>query len=287
MLKSANMFGFFLMASLIMLSVSAALIGNMNLFSDAMASGKHSDKNYKYQEDEKNYYSDEGYNKYSPDYNYYQYYQPMQQQDDNNYGYDNDYKDKTISYNTSYEDTKKYSTYPTIDKKYVCQTGQFQGFFVESVEFCKLKIAEGPQGPTGATGAAGPQGPPGATGATGLTGSQGIQGPIGPQGPSGITELNDTSTYLVNGGQTINNSTTRNIGEAICDSGDFVINGGFIVNSLQNTITIADFLNAPIFPPFGTFNTGWQVEIAIQTGEGEVQFTTLATCFDNPPAHIP
>ena len=53
----------------------------------------------------------------------------------------NDYKDKTISYNTSYEDTKKYRTYPTEDKKYVCQTGQFQGFYVESVEFCKLKIA--------------------------------------------------------------------------------------------------------------------------------------------------
>ena len=153
MLKSANMFGFFLMATLIMLSVSAALIGNMNIFSDAMASGKHSDKNDKYQEDEKNYYSDEGDNKYSPDYNYYQYYQPMQQQDEqsgynnNNYGYDNDYKDKIISYNTSYEDSKKYSTYPTKDKKYVCQTGQFQGFSVESVEFCKLKIPQGPQGP--------------------------------------------------------------------------------------------------------------------------------------------
>ena len=51
--KSANKFGFFLMASLIMLSVSAALIGNMNLFSDAMASGKHSDKNDNYQEYEK------------------------------------------------------------------------------------------------------------------------------------------------------------------------------------------------------------------------------------------
>ena len=47
MLKSATMFGFFLMATLIMLSVSAALIGNMNIFQNAMASGKHSDKNYK------------------------------------------------------------------------------------------------------------------------------------------------------------------------------------------------------------------------------------------------
>ena len=74
----------------------------------------------------------------------------------NNYDYDDT---KKISYNDSYEDMKKYSTYPTKDKKYVCQTGQFKGFFVESVEFCKLKIAEGPPGPTGATGPQGLQGP--------------------------------------------------------------------------------------------------------------------------------
>jgi hypothetical protein len=258
------------MASLIMLSVSPALINNMNLFTDAMASGKHSDKNDKYQEDEKNYYSDEGYNKYSPDYNYYQYYQPMQQQDEqlgnnnNNYGYDNnDYKDKTISYNNSYEDSKKYSTYPTKDNKYVCQTGQFQGFYVESVEFCKLKIAAGPQGPAG----------------IGSPGPQGIQGPAGPQGPSGITELNETNTYLVNGGQTINNSTTRSIGEAICDSGDFVINGGFIVNSGPSELT--EFLNLPIFPALGP-GSGWLVEL-VPEGFGDVEYTVLATCFDNPP----
>ena len=58
--KSAYKFGISLMASLIVLSALAIPMGNMNLFSDAMASGKHSDKNDKYQEDEKNYYSDEG-----------------------------------------------------------------------------------------------------------------------------------------------------------------------------------------------------------------------------------
>jgi hypothetical protein len=75
--------------------------------------------------------------RYSPDYNYYQYYQSMQQQyhpdyNNKNYGYNNDYKDIRISYNNSYADTKKYSTYPTKDKKYVCQRGQFEGFCVES-----------------------------------------------------------------------------------------------------------------------------------------------------------
>ena len=78
MQKLATMFGFVLMASLIMLSTVGAIpMSNMNLFSDAMASGKHSDRDYKYQEEEKKYYSDEGDNKYSPDYNYYQYYQPI------------------------------------------------------------------------------------------------------------------------------------------------------------------------------------------------------------------
>ena len=30
-----------------------------------------------------------------------------------------------------------YSTHQTDDKKYECQTGPFEGFFVSSVEFCK------------------------------------------------------------------------------------------------------------------------------------------------------
>jgi hypothetical protein len=49
-------------------------------------------------------------------------------------GYDADY----------YDDN--YSKYPTKDKKVACQTGQFEGFFVESVEFCKLTIVQGPPG---------------------------------------------------------------------------------------------------------------------------------------------
>jgi len=246
------MFGFFLMASLIMLSVSAALIGNMNLFSDAMASGKHSDKNYKYQEDEQNYYSNEGDNKYSPDYNYYQYYQPMQQQDEqsgynnNNYGYDNDYKDKTISYNTSYKDMKTYSTYPTKDKKYVCQTGQFKGFFVESVEFCKLEIPAGPQGP---------------------------------QGPAG--QINFTNTYLVVGpGATITSETpSRAFSASVCDAGDIVLEGGG---------SVANFLDEGLGNVFQiiretvTVNeqNGYRVG---GVGANLTSFDSNAICIDNPP----
>jgi hypothetical protein len=67
MYKSAYTFGLFVMTSLIMLSTIASAIpmGNMNLFSDAMASGKHSDKYDNYKEYENSYYSDD--NKYTPD----------------------------------------------------------------------------------------------------------------------------------------------------------------------------------------------------------------------------
>lgn len=44
-----------------------------------------------------------------------------------------------------------YSKYPTKDK-IVCQTGQYEWFFVKSVEFCKLNKTQGPEGPTGQQG---------------------------------------------------------------------------------------------------------------------------------------
>src|SRR4029079_11414898 len=75
-----------------------------------------------------------------------------------------------------------YSTYQTEDKKYECRTGQFEGFFVSSVEFCKhVKFDDNKRdhrdnNQTGTQGPPGPQGPPGAPGATGPQGIQGIQG---------------------------------------------------------------------------------------------------------------
>ena len=96
-----------------------------------------------------------------------------------------------------------YSQYPTDDKKYECQTGPFEGFFVGSVEFCKFTKfdkdvrkdrdnrtgTQGPPGPPGATGATGPQGPQGPQGPPGANGTgggpPGPQGPVGPAGPPG------------------------------------------------------------------------------------------------------
>jgi hypothetical protein len=297
--KLAYNFGIFLMASLIMLSTVASIpMGNMNLFENAMASGKNSDKYKNSQEYEQSYYSDD--NKYTPDYNYYNYYyEPMKQQQqqssydtNNNYNYDNE----KISYNNSYEDMKKYSTYPTKDKKIVCQTGQFQGFFVESVEFCNLKIAQGPAGPAGPQGPPGPTGPqgtPGATGATGpqgLQGTPGVQGPIGPngtqgeQGPSGITQLiNGSNIYKVedtdSGNSTAENGLTL-IAFASCDPGDFVLNGGFSIGgSTFGDVNIDDNANTPEFLG-GSW--GWFTRANIQ-GDAELTLSVDAYCFDNPP----
>jgi hypothetical protein len=117
-------------------------------------------------------------------------------------------------------DDDRYSQYPTEENKYECRTGPLEGFFVSSVEFCKLKFDNkndkrdsnrtgtqgppgpiGPQGPPGPsgevgqqgeralTGATGTQGPKGDTGATGPQGPNGTRGPIGPQGPNGTRGL--------------------------------------------------------------------------------------------------
>jgi hypothetical protein len=257
MLKSAitttTMLGFTLMTSLIML-VSFA---NTNVFSYAMASGINSDKSYNSQE-----YESYNANQYTPDYNYY--YEPMKQQqssydNNNNYGYD---ETKQISYNNSYEDMKKYSTYPTKDKKYVCQTGQFKGFFVESVEFCDL-IAQGPKGDKG------DKGDPGA---------KGDKGDKGDLGPAGTIEFTDANTYFVEGNrvETSNNRTSVASSIAQCDEGDLVLNGGYLTATNNNF----DILAQGSFPgEFPIGSNGWEVQIRGPS----VGFFGWTTCFDNPP----
>ncbi|HEY6587294.1 MAG TPA: hypothetical protein VIY98_03285 [Nitrososphaeraceae archaeon] len=250
--KSAYKFGISLMASLIVLSTVEAAIpmSNINLFSDAIASGKHSDKNDNYHKYESYYSNDK---QYTPDYNYY--YEPMNQyqqqqsnydNNDNNYGYEDT---KKISYSRSYEDMKTYSTYPTKDKKYVCQKGQFEGFFVESVEFCKLKIPAGPQGP---------------------------QGPQGPAGPDG--QINFTNTYLVTGNRSTTGETpSRAFSVAFCDPGDIVLEGGggvgaFTDGGLGNVFLL-------IREPVNEGN-GYRVG---GVAANSTEFDSNAICIDNPP----
>jgi hypothetical protein len=147
-----------------------------------------------------------------------------------------------------------YSQIPTEDKKYECRTGPFEGFFVSSVEFCKhIKFDDkdrkdirdnrtGTQGPPGSQGPIGPAGP------VGPTGPQGIQGI---QGQQGITQLNATNVYQVSNSSTNDQGATTVFVQALCDSGDFVINGGFLIFTadLAENDTITTILDAPIVIP--------------------------------------
>ena len=195
-----------------------------------------------------------------------------------------------------------YSQYPTEDKKYECRTGPFEGFFVSSVEFCKFnKIDDkddrkdsnrtGTQGPPGPAGAQGPEGPPGPQGIQGPIGPTGATGPAstlpGPQGPAGIIFLNDTNVY--------SNTTRYHVlnldvtipgifGTARCDSGDFVVNGGYRDFGEEETTVHINraFVGEPGFssPPGG----GWEVKIDAPIGSGfNVTADVTAYCFDNPP----
>ena len=150
----------------------------------------------------------------------------------------------------------------------------------------------GPQGERGLTGLTGPigpastvpgpQGPMGFNGTNGVNGTQGPQGIQGQQGPPGITQLNDTNTYSVTK-NVINTQTTFSAGQAICDQGDFVVNGGFIINVLTGGPEgIYEDLNRPILLPFAA---GWEVSLIPFPGSvtQSVNYNVNAICFDNPP----
>jgi len=206
-----------------------------------------------------------------------------------------------------------YSQYPTDDKKYECRTGPFEGFFVSSVEFCThVKFDKdrkdtrdnttGTQGPPGPAGPQGIQGVPGSTGATGATGpagaastvpgpqgERGLTGATGPAGedgmdgvngmnglpgPPGITQLiNGTNVYLVTNSSTGGSATVQ----ALCETGDFVINGGFNLSDGIGTSTIIT-QNEPIILPAGA---GWIANLA--NAPSFSILTVHAYCFDKSP----
>jgi hypothetical protein len=184
-------------------------------------------------------------------------------------------------------DYSYYSQYPTDDKKYECRTGPFEGFFVSSVEFCKFKFDEskrdkkvgpqgppGPQGPQGDTGATGPQGPQGDTGATGPQGIQGIQGPIGPNGTQGLqgpNQINSTSIYSVAGNFSSTSPDGSALSIAMCNLGDTVLSGSYILSNADDARTVGDFALET--------QDGWAT-LVIGTVFAVVQ--TVAQCFDNP-----
>ena len=176
-----------------------------------------------------------------------------------------------------------YSKYPTDDKKYECRTGPFEGFFVSSVEFCKhIKFDKDDRKDNNRTGTQGPPGPPG---------PQGLPGVNGTQGPAGIIFLNGTNVYFNTTLVTVGPNTLAQT-NALCDEGDFVVNGGF--GSITSNPDISTFYDrpttglgvAPAFPTEAPAGRGWEAAVGYAT-EGELQLFVTAFCFDNPPAHIP
>ncbi len=215
-----------------------------------------------------------------------------------------------------------YSAYPTDDKKYECQSGPLEGFFVSSVEFCKFKFdkdddskidnnnrtgIQGPQGipglqgPQGIIGPVGPQGIQGPIGPTGATGPastvQGPQGPIGPtgatgpastvqgpQGPAGPAGITELNDTNTYPISALGNLTTT-------DNPNFRTGIAFcdeedlIISGGFSLLSLSgDFFSYSIVHDFPN-GDAWVVSIV---GESEpIDFFVLGQCFDNPPTHIP
>ena len=109
----------------------------------------------------------------------------------------------------------------------------------------------GPQGPPGVNGtdgedgAQGPQGTQGIQGIQGLRGFNGTDGVNGTQGPLGISFINGTNLYFVEGEEVTASSSTEPVSSvAICDEGDIVIEGGYIVGPFDEGLNNV-LINSP------------------------------------------
>jgi hypothetical protein len=213
-------------------------------------------------------------------------------------------------YDNYYGDSS-YSTYQTDDKKYECRTGPFEGFFVNSVEFCKFNKFDdrkddrkdsrdnrtGTQGPPGETGATGPQGPPGSkgdTGATGARGPQGIQGERGEQGEPGTpgtpgtpgpNQILPANLYYNPGNEvSIVGSITGTSGNstATCQPGDIAIGGNFDVISYNVPLVGEGLANVVILYDGNEGFDKYSTDVVLFGNLNPLTFTTNVLCFNNP-----
>ncbi len=194
-------------------------------------------------------------------------------------------------------DDDSYSKYPTDDNKYECRTGPLEGFFVSSVEFCKINKFNdnrrdnnqtGPAGPAGPQGAIGPvdpegiQGPIGEIGATGATGTPGEDGMDGAPGPRGFNGTNGlpgpagsntilsktytNETVLVISANSVFNMTV------MCNIGDTVLSGGYALDGFDSDVFVG------VDRPVG--NSSWQIA-GVNDNDIPIRITGYAYCFDN------
>ena len=171
-----------------------------------------------------------------------------------------------------------YSKYPTDDKKYECQTGSFEGFFVSSVEFCKHIKIDDRKDHSRDTNRTGTQGLPGPQGPSGPQGPQGIQGERGFNGTAGPTQILPGVLYEVFGPAFTTGDVWNSFvqSEAVCDPGDIVFNGESFVSPLTNSSVLTGISS---FEIPGSNHGGWIVQVQ---GIGIHMFAN-AICFDNPP----
>ena len=173
-----------------------------------------------------------------------------------------------------YRDNGYYSQYPTDDKKYECRTGPFEGFFVSSVEFCKhVKFDDNKKDRDSKIGS---QGPPGPQGPPGVNGTQGLPGVNGTQGLPGPNQILNTSIYTEEGNLSSTADDGRALSIAMCDPGDTVLSGSYVVNLPGSATQIVD----RAVPT----HEGWETSaLGVRAPDFAVAITTLAQCFDNPP----
>ena len=113
------------------------------------------------------------------------------------------------------------------------------------------------------------------TDSPGEDGIDGVNGTNGLPGPSGITQLiNGTNVYLVTNSTGAAGGATL---QALCQTGDFVINGGYNLSGGVSTDMIIS-QNEPIVLPSGA---GWIVNLV--NAPSLTILTVHAYCFDNSP----
>ena len=122
------------------------------------------------------------------------------------------------------------------------------------------------------------QGPRGFNGTDGVNGMQGIQGPAG---PAGITFLNATNVYQVTSLGELD-ETDNLVGEALCDTGDFALYGGFrYFGDETPSITIIrdEFVTDTIGQPIGWIAT---MNSPFSGFDADPLLFVKVNCFNNP-----
>ena len=170
-------------------------------------------------------------------------------------------EDDDDDYN-NYDDSN-YSSVPTKEKKYECQKGVFEGFFVSSVELCKNVSVKRGDG----------------SGTVGTQGPKGSEGTAGHQGLSGLNIINGSNLYYNLGNVSTTDSMQSTIGNsvAVCDTDDIAIGGNYNVTRGDSNVIYVVVFDGNLGTD--TYNT----RIVDPSLESSLSFQTSVLCFDNPP----